>query len=113
MYHSRSFSECIKLKSITFARSVLKNINPNSWHTDILYLIDGSVAKEQLLRSRGAEWVENYWTGEIEWYLPGIKVMTYSEFCCLSYFNIESLKGAESLTQSEKEKAAAFYRKRY
>lgn len=92
MYHSRSFSECIKLKSITFARSVLKNINPNSWHTDILYLIDGSVAKEQLLRSRGAEWVENYWTGEIEWYLPGIKVMTYSEFCCLSYFNIESLK---------------------
>ena len=73
------FAPCGSGKT-TFAREVLKDLNPNPWGADMLYLIDGSVGKEQLLRSKGAICTENFWTGKEEWSLSGIKVMTYAGY---------------------------------
>lgn len=76
------FAPCGSGKT-TFAREVLKDLNPNPWGADMLYLIDGSVGKEQLLRSKGAICTENFWTGKEEWSLSGIKVMTYAGYALL------------------------------
>lgn len=51
-------------------------------HTNdkILYLIDSSIGKEQLLQSDGAYQTFNSWTGEEQWELPGFTVMTYAGY---------------------------------
>lgn len=70
----------------TFAKEKLKSLNENMdvFREELLYLIDGSVGREQLLRSKGARLDYNYWTGEEEWKLPGIKVMTYAGYAVLN-----------------------------
>ena len=47
----------------TFAIQELKKINPSPWGTNMLYLIDGTIGKEQLLRTKGVEYGINEWTG--------------------------------------------------
>lgn len=72
----------------TFAKTVLKNVQDyyndyyyqSMYKRDMLYLIDTAMGKEQLLHSKGAEEMENFWTGEPYWKLPGITVMTYSGY---------------------------------
>ncbi len=65
------------------ARNELIKLNPSILGLDMLFLIDGSVGKEQLLHSKGAVLDYNYWTGAEEWSLPGIKVMTYAGYATL------------------------------
>ena len=50
----------------------------------MLYLIDGRAGKEQLLQSKGSQETINFWTGEPEWHLPGIIVMTYAGYAFLN-----------------------------
>lgn len=77
------YSPCGSGKT-TFARTVLANMKINPWGLNLLYLIDGKIGKEQLLRSDGAVCFENMWTGKEEWHLPGITVMTYAGYAILN-----------------------------
>ena len=50
----------------TFAKTELINLNHNLWNSEMLYLIDSAIGKEQLLQSEGCVWDINYWTGVAE-----------------------------------------------
>lgn len=69
----------------TFAKNILPKIKPCSpWgEKDMLYLIDTKNGKEQILKSEGFEFGINPWTGEDEWKINGIKVMTYASYALL------------------------------
>ncbi|MBE7019135.1 MAG: hypothetical protein E7413_04595 [Ruminococcaceae bacterium] len=77
------YAPCGSGKS-TFAKEQLKSLDDSIFSEGMLYLIDGSAGKEQLLQSKGAELDYNYWTGEEEWKLPGIRVMTYAGYATLN-----------------------------
>lgn len=70
-----------------FAKHMLKEYNEeihdDFLQTDMLYLIDSVVGKEQLLNSKEAELCYGFWSDEPYWKLPGIYVMTYAGYATL------------------------------
>lgn len=77
-----------------FAKTVLKDFTKEFSFDTMLYLIDTSTGKEQLLHS--AEPQENLWTGDLYWKLDGITVMTYAGYATLHNVAPEHDRWAEN-----------------